>query len=355
MEINNITTPKRIEYIDALKGFLILSVVMCHVAGFCIGIQDDIPSFQPILFEFRNPPFFFVSGLFAYKIGVTWDIKYALSIIQKKFMAIALPTTLFLSALLYVHPSSNHRTFLHGGLEDIWFHWFTYALFVYFIFYAIIEFILHFFKCNNTIKDWILIGFGMLTYLLFSVQAIYDKLPIAIDTKHVLGMRHWGFFLFFTLGILAKKHFTRFDSFLNNPWCIASCILLFLTFNLFFEPLTTRHFNLFRIVTYLTGLILVFKFFKTYTPPTYINRFLLLAGKRTLDIYLIHYFFLPLGLFYQTSILRETPMPVIEFFLTCTLALIIIGFSLLISYVIRLSPISAHYILGEREKTKTIK
>ena len=129
--------PQRIEFIDALKGFLILSVVMCHVAGFCIGIQDDIPSFQPILFEFRNPPFFFVSGLFAYKAGTVWNGSHMASVIKKKFTAIALPTTIFLLVLLYVHPSYNGRTFMHDSLEDVWFHWFTYALFVFFVFYAV--------------------------------------------------------------------------------------------------------------------------------------------------------------------------------------------------------------------------
>ena len=345
---NSSSTSQRIEYIDALKGFLIFSVVMCHVAGYCIGIQDDIPSFQTILFEFRNPPFFFISGLFAYRIGATWNGKYTISIIKKKFMAIALPTTIFLLILLYVCPSFNGRTLMHGGLEDIWFHWFTYALFAFFVFYAFIEFIFHLFKCNETIKDWILAGCGILSYLFFSVQTIYDKLPFSMETKQILGMVYWGFFFFFTLGILAKKHYDRFESFINNHWSMALCILLFLIFNLFSEPLMTYHFNLFRIVTYLTGLILVFAFFKTYTLPVFINRFLLLVGKRTLDIYLIHYFFLPLGLYDQTYILRETPMCVVEFLLTSSLSIVIICFTLLVSYIIRLSPITAHFILGEK-------
>lgn len=340
--------PQRIEFIDALKGFLILSVVMCHVAGFCIGIQDDIPSFQPILFEFRNPPFFFVSGLFAYKAGTVWKGSHMASVIKKKFTAIALPTTIFLLVLLYVHPSYNGRTFMHDSLEDVWFHWFTYALFVFFVFYAVIEFVLHLFRCNDTVKDIVLLGIGALCYLLFSVPSVYDKLPFSIDVKQVLGMSYWGFFLFFVLGIMAKKHYTRFERFLHHRWYMAACIVIFLLFNIFSTPLMANHFNLFRIVTYLTGIILVFTFFKTYTLPNRINKFLLVTGKRTLDIYLIHYFFLPLGLYYQASIFRETPMPVIELLLTMSISVIVIALSLLVSYVIRLSPVTAHFILGEK-------
>ena len=101
------TAGQRVDFIAALKGFLILSVVMCHVAGFCIGIQDEHSSFLPILFEFRNPPFFFISGMFAYKIDAVWNGSFCYYNIKRKFISIAWPTILFLAALLYVHPSYN--------------------------------------------------------------------------------------------------------------------------------------------------------------------------------------------------------------------------------------------------------
>ena len=145
---------KRVDYIDALKGFLILSVVMCHVAGFCIGIQDEHSSFLPILFEFRNPTFFFISGYFAYKIDAVWNGSYCYNIIKKKFVSIAWPTILFLAVLLYVHPSYKGHTFLHGNLKDLWFHWFTLSLFVFFVFYSIIELLLRSLKKNyNSISE----------------------------------------------------------------------------------------------------------------------------------------------------------------------------------------------------------
>jgi len=349
---NNIslyTSGQRIDFIDALRGFLILSVVMCHVAGFCIGIQDDIPSFQPILFEFRNPPFFFISGMFAYKAGVKWNGSFCYRFIKKKFVAIALPTIIFLTALLYVHPSYCGRTFLHGGIKDIWFHWFTLSLFLFFIFYSIIEYSLSFIN-NQNLKSTIILSCGTLFYCLFSVQTIYNHLPITDNIKLLLGMEYWGFFFFFILGILAQKHYLLFNTLINNSLFIAICIFVFISFNLFNHPLQNNLFNLYRITTYVTGIVLVYKFFKTYSFKGTFNKIMTFTGKRTLDIYLIHYFFLPLSLYENTSIFRNTPMPIIEFGITFSISVAIIAMSLLVSYIIRLSPISALFILGHKSK-----
>ena len=341
------TNGQRVDYIDALKGFLIISVVMCHVAGFCLGIQDDIPSFHPIFFEFRNPPIFFVSGLFAYKIGTVWDISNCYKLIKKKFVTIAWPTLIFFSALLYVHPSYHGRTFLHDSIKDLWFHWFTLSLFFFFVFYSIIGLLTSQIK-NEIIKSFIVLTIGTLFYLLFSVQSIFNNLPVTDNIKLFLGMEYWGFFFFFVLGILARKHFSTFLLALNSNILIAASIFIFLLFNLFRIPLQNNYFNLFRITTYITGIILVINFFRRYPPKGLFNNIMTFIGKRTLDIYLIHYFFLPLALYENTSIFRVTPMPILEFCVTLVISLAIIAMSLLVSYTIRLSPLSTLIIFGNK-------
>ena len=277
------SSSQRIDYIDALKGFLILSVVMCHVSGFCIGIQDDIPSYLPILFEFRNPPFFFISGFFAYKIGTTWNWRNTLNLIKKKFFTIAWPTFIFLAAIIYIHPCHNGRSFLHNDVRDLWFHWFTLSLFVFFVFYSIIEFCLSVLK-NEEIKSIILLVLGALSYLFYSVQSVYDTLPITDHIKDLLGMPYWGFFFFFVLGILSRKYYSKFITLLDNKYFVAICIILFFLFNLFSQFLQKNYFNLFRITTYLTGIILVVSFFRTYPIKGTFKTILTFVGKRTLQM-----------------------------------------------------------------------
>ena len=75
-------------------------------------------------------------------------------------------------------------------------------------------------------------------------------------------------------------------------------------------------------------------------------------GKRTLDVYLIHIFLLPYNLEF-ISVFKEHPMPVIEATVSLIIAGIIIAFSLVISNIIRLSPLLAHWLFGAKLPPKS--
>ena len=54
---------KRIEYLDALRGFTMILVVMSHVALFNLGVDVRSDGCYHTYFQlFRMPLFFFVSG-----------------------------------------------------------------------------------------------------------------------------------------------------------------------------------------------------------------------------------------------------------------------------------------------------
>jgi len=350
--MNDLTTSQRIEYIDSLKGFLILSVVMCHVSGYCLNIQADIPTYQFILFEFRNPPFFFISGFLAYKAYVTWDITTTLNLIKKKIISVLWPTIIFTAILLYIHPSYKGYSFLNHSITDIWIYWFTLSLFLFFFLYYFLESCMVFIKSEKT-KSFILLIIGLFFYCLFLINSIYESLPFSNNVKHLFGMGYWGYFFFFSIGVLARKHNTLFRIALDNIYALGTCILLFIVMNIFNVPLRENHYNLFRITTYLTGIILVFSFFRTYPLHRLLKKSFVITGKRTLDIYLIHYFFLPLSLIDYSYFLHSSPMPLIEFTITLFLSIIIIVLSLLVSYIIRLNPISSSFFFGIKQMQKT--
>jgi fucose 4-O-acetylase-like acetyltransferase len=351
--INTEQNTQRIEYFDTIKGFLILSVVLCHVSGYCLGIQDDIPSLHPILFEFRNPPFFFISGFFAYKIGVIWNIQYTLSVIKKKFISIAWPTTVFLFAIIYIHPSFHGRSLLQNGLKSLWFYWFTYSLFIFFLFQVVLDFTLNKLRCNDKTRSLLYLFFGFISYMIFSVQSVYSSLPISNEIKNLCGTNYWGFYFFFALGLLAKKHQELFAKITTNSISVGGSIIIFITFNILSEPMQYNHFNIFRLGTYLSSLIILISFFRSYTLYKPINVLLCYIGKKTLDIYLIHYFFLPLAIYEKVYFLRESPMPIIEFMISLSIAFLVIAFSLLTSRIIRLSPHTALLFFGDLNSFKT--
>ena len=76
-------------------------------------------------------------------------------------------------------------------------------------------------------------------------------------------------------------------------------------------------------------------------------------GTRTLDIYLLHYFFLPRFLLAYAPQLSAYDNKLLEFIIALSIALVVVAVCLLVSYLIRLSPFLGHYLFGvkyERQK-----
>lgn len=65
---------KRIEWIDALRGFTMILVVFSHVELFTFEL--DPPLFvNEVFISFRMPLFFFISGFIGYKANVVWNAR----------------------------------------------------------------------------------------------------------------------------------------------------------------------------------------------------------------------------------------------------------------------------------------
>ena len=108
-------------------------------------------------------------------------------------------------------------------------------------------------------------------------------------------------------------------------------------------PLTLARFLLLTIV------FMYFRHYQQYfTQQTIIGTSLQYIGRRTLDIYLIHYLFLPnlptLGAFfnqYRHNFVLDTTISVL-------LALIVIGFSIITSNLLRVSPFFKKWLFGRK-------
>ena len=88
---------KRIEYIDALRGFTMLLVVYAHVRLYGYHQIDDITpnSYNSIFLFIRMPLFFFVSGFVLYKSTQIWNLKNSTTFIIKKFKVQIISTLIF--------------------------------------------------------------------------------------------------------------------------------------------------------------------------------------------------------------------------------------------------------------------
>lgn len=139
--------------------------------------------------------------------------------------------------------------------------------------------------------------------------------------------------------------------------------MLFATAFLVNNMLSPDHLGKFfyRIFSYIfphicnySGLLIVFAFFRKYqasfTSSTRLGASLQYIGRRTLDIYLLHYFFIP-SLSCFGEFFRNTPNMLLELVSGLIFSLLIAGLCLLISNIIRISDLLGHYLFGAKIST----
>lgn len=345
------TKTKRIEFIDAMRGFTMILVVVCHVSGFCLGIESNIPSIHPYLYEFRMPTFFFISGFVLYKANQIWNTKNILKFLKRKFPVQIITTAFFFLFYLKIyHISVTDGLFSESKLG----YWFTYCLFVYFVTYSICHWLLNLFTIKGWLADSFIIFTGFLFYTVFSVRSVYYLLPINDNIGNLLSLQHWGYYLFFTIGTIFKKHYITILYHLHRYHIILVCLAIYFILNLFYDELVASHINAFNLITAITGIVIVFSFFERYKNAFLKDKLLGWAlqyiGRRTLDIYLLHYLILPINLFGLTSFLRDNPVPLIEFTISLVISLLVIFVCLILSAILRMSPVSSYLLFGVKKK-----
>lgn len=166
-----------------------------------------------------------------------------------------------------------------------------------------------------------------------------------------LSVTQWRFFLFFYIGTWVRRHFDSFICWTNKPVVFLFIIVVF------FIVASTPHFaNMwFEMLRFyvggITGMWMVFTVFRlsaSWLRKLRLSKPLQYIGTRTLDIYLLHFFFLPRFLVAYTGQLKALDSQFLEFIVIMGISLVILVLCLLTSYVIRLSPFLGHYLLGAK-------
>ena len=326
-------------------------VVICHVSGICLGIESDISSFHLYLYEFRMPTFFFVSGFVLFKEDRKWNWNTVYQFICNKFRVQIITTIIFFFVYLHV----NNISIIDGIYNDSKFgYWFTYTLFIYFVSYSFSQWFLHHLKLKSWQIDTLSFFLGLAIYFLFQIRSIFNMLQINCDIVNILSMQHWGFFFFFIIGTLIRKHYNKVLVIIDLKYTMFFLLSIYLGLNIFHNEMISNHLILFRFFTALSGVLIVFSFFyknqEHFASDKLGGKCLQYIGRRTLDIYLIHNLILPKNLFYITSFLRVSPMPIIELTISLIISSLIISFCLALSKVLRLSPILAYLLFGIKNK-----
>lgn len=337
----------RIQYIDAMRGFTMILVLYHHIL---IGyLPEHSFSLNDIFVLFRMPLFFFISGFVLYNPAKIWNMAFISGFLKRKFV-IQVPSTLFFLLIACIIFQNNFVSALFSFAKNG--YWFTLSLFEYFLLYAFIRYIIYKF---NLIR-WetpILISYALIVVAIPFVSYLYPSLQCdSYPIYNLLGIRQLYYFIFFIFGVIIKKFFSNYQDYIFADKKVGIYILLFSGCILVDYSLKVA--SVVSIITKLleafSGILIVFSFFrhysKTFSCENGVGIVLQYIGRRTLDIYLLHYFFLPRNMDLFADILMKAPNPMIEFFVTFLLSILTMSFCLVLSNLIRVSSTLSHVLFG---------
>ena len=356
---------KRIEYIDALRGLTMILVVFGHIEMTCFGFNN--PAFTntgSFLISFHLPLFFWISGFIAYRTNTKWDLHTFLIASYKKAITLLSPAFLIGILYTYIYLNKGFLEFLtHNGKHG---YWFTIALFeIFLIVYAVNTFLYN--RDPQIHKRRISIALIILSGCLFLAKIALKINPTLYEIANILSFHHsFNYFQYFAFGYICSMYKEVFNKILESK--IFSTIIIILFAVLFYikrcyiSELTNDSMNIWRmldiflemIIGYL-GLLVMYNTFNKYqdsfTADKKIGKTLQFIGKRTLDIYILHYFFLP-HIPEVGNMLLAGNKVILELTIGLTISLVVISLCLAISSVLRTSPMLAKWLFGVKINKK---
>lgn len=358
---------QRLEWLDALRGFTMLMVVTNHVYGFGFDTNTKYSMFMSLCLLFRMPLFFFISGFLAYKASFSWNLRDTTSLISKKLQVQIVPTVAIMTAYIaltakdfWINMSNAWQSPTKGG------YWFTIVLLEMFLVYYgvcwLASWVERRWKLQDShFTDWVLVVVWAIS--VFAYATLYmpswfswykgDFWKVTSITELARD------FQFFLLGNLVHRHWQRVQHLLDTSWLFPFLVLIaFLGAGdyLKWHLLRMQWANLPRTLAMYALVLMCVAFFRYYqdwfTKEKRVGRFLQFIGVRTLDIYLLHYFFIPklpeVGVWFKAhpnNFMLEGVVAILA-------ALFVVAFAVVASHVLRVSPFLKKWLFGREEKKR---
>lgn len=317
-----------------------LLVVYHHISIYMGGVAGYGSVWNEALKGFRLPLFFFISGYIAYKLTIWTPREYCKLLIRKAQVQL-IPTAVF--SLLYTTVFFSTPQIYNSA------YWFTLVLFEFFFLYYTVSFIS---RQHILIKNIILLMLAM-------IGSLFAFLHIG---------QNWGcynafclenvfkYFQFFVLGIFARQYSELTKKLLANSYINCIAIVAFIVSLMLLQHPGVLEIPVLRglirsIILRYSGLFVVLSLFYRHRDYFAANGKVSIAmqyiGRHTLDIYMLHYFFIDFGGTLAGKIHNLGYLP-LEIFGIGILALMNIALSLGLSQCIRNSKFLAKYLFGAK-------
>lgn len=275
---------KRLEYLDCLRGMVMLMVVFCHTCGdFCLGCNEDF-WLSRVFGILMLPGFFFVSG---------WFTHTSLSggVIRKRIKTMLLPTVATFLIYVFLYWGNMERVGYCALGEYKFGYWFTFALFLINLIHWSVSVVVSRLPLRES-------GMEKQTLLALALVAIALVALKDWDWNHNRALlANWFslrlvamYFPFYLLGMVCRHFAGWFHRLVENEWLVALGVVAFAA-SLFHHGGGFY----FGCVQGLLGVFLLYRlcyFYRdTFSETTCVGRQLSMIGRNTLPIYLLHYFF----------------------------------------------------------------
>lgn len=360
MNSETTTRKPRIEWLDALRGFTMILVVANHVGQQAFFQEPKYSASLPFLLLFRMPLFFFISGFLAYKADVVWNWLTLRQLSLKKLRVQLVPTVVFFLLYIAVMCKDFDDGLARALIAPTKFgYWFTLVLLYMLLIYYAFCYIEHRLRLHSWIPITLMFIVSMVIYeTCFLPKEFWwafghkgAKPSHFLDYSSLIQlMQYMPFFLF---GNIVRRYWEQAQRLMDSKWFypLVIVIVIFCTIDVLkWHTLRMAWTNLPSTLAKFLLLSIAFMYFRYYqkyfTRATVIGSSLQYIGRRTLDIYLLHFFFIPnvpgIGSFFNTyrhNFVLDTTLSVL-------VALLIIGFCIVCSNILRVSPLFKKYLFG---------
>ncbi len=361
-------SPVRLEWLDAMRGFTMLLVVAYHVAQFSFQLPLKQSASMPFLVLVRMPLFFFVSGFLAYSPRATWQGGSVFRAIARKMRVQLLPTAVFLGLYVVLMKYASWDTLLavlkHPTKGGFWFTWVLWLMFVcYYIAEALLAWLrsmkkrigLRFYIPNSLFYGMLLLWAASLFWYetaYLPAHFSYLKQPFWKWSSLVEVVLYFHFFMF---GNVVRRRWAQVQRLFDTAWffpVVCAVAIICCGDALKWHNLRMEWANLPRTAAMYSLLLMVVMAFRHYrqffSSATRTGRALQYVGRRTLDIYLLHFFFLPHLPAVGQWLNKVRPGFVVEQVLTLGAAFFVVATCCIVSHWLRVSPVLRYYLFGRR-------
>lgn len=328
---------QRIQYVDAMRGLAMIMVVIWHVFTMSLHCETQFSTlFNWVL---QMPLFVMISGFFVGKLLNSSFTK----LLRKEFIHLVIPAVIMMTIYCWTFSKSFHYVIVDtykGG------YWFTYLLFAYFVIFYLSNKLID--KCVT--KTLFRNGLHIIIAVIIAYASqIASSFIHSYPIISLLSLDLYGYYPYLVIGWLIFKYRIILLNSVKTGGVILFCLLSNIAFYKYGISYLKYFAVLISLIVNTSSLILIWICFERLpqlSTSTKTGRFLGFVGRRSIDVYFLHYFFIPFNLGLIGELCIELNSSLLSYLIATVLSLIITVLSLGLGQILRLSPFTAKYLLG---------